>query len=308
MRNQKGLAPIHIVILIGIALLGYLFYSGKITLPQKQASQSPITTSNETTNAKTYTGSSFSFQYPTDWSIKSNNDEVTIEKEHYFEQWEGGQPATLKSTIKISTKTVTPNITLDEWLKQRYQKGDDNLFELIKKFAEKTTLDGNNALHVIVPGAGGYIDEGTIAIYNGNGYDISIQGQTAFPNIREVYNQVLSTFKFLDQNQISGNKTSPNGSFVVTEEAQGDYQMITIKNKDGDIVTNDLVKLNSDIISANMRKLGLIGSGQVGYHFKEWIDDETFTFSIFVANGWEFETKVDAKTGKVDESSFKRIK
>ncbi len=191
--KQKGLAPIIIVLLIAAAIGGYLVYTGKITLPQ----QTTQTSVDETANWKTYKGDNFSFQYPTDWNIKSDNNVIFLEKEHYFDNWEGTSQ-TLKSTIKISHKAVTSELSLDDWLKQLYQRGDDNLFALVTKYAEKTKLDGKDALHVTIPGSAGMVDEGTIAIYKGNGYDISIQGQVAFPNIREVYNQILSTFKFTD--------------------------------------------------------------------------------------------------------------
>ncbi len=73
---QKGLAPIIIVILIAVALGGYLLYKQQpkptLSSPQTTYSTSSPTT-DETANWKTYTNSiyQFSFDYPQDWSFNT---------------------------------------------------------------------------------------------------------------------------------------------------------------------------------------------------------------------------------------------
>lgn len=64
--SQKGLAPIVIILLIAAGVGGYLIYSGKINLPQKQTLETKTSEVNETTDWKTYSNSSlgFSFSYP----------------------------------------------------------------------------------------------------------------------------------------------------------------------------------------------------------------------------------------------------
>lgn len=72
--GQKGFAPILIVLLIALAIGGYLTYQKQIkSTPLPQPSPSSITTSvasssDETTNWKTYTNDmfNFSFKYPGD--------------------------------------------------------------------------------------------------------------------------------------------------------------------------------------------------------------------------------------------------
>ncbi|MDO8618457.1 MAG: hypothetical protein Q7R49_00770 [Candidatus Daviesbacteria bacterium] len=61
--NQKGHALLAVLIIVVIA--GYLLYSGKVNLPQKQVSQ--ISSVNETSNLKTETQNNYSFDmsYPT---------------------------------------------------------------------------------------------------------------------------------------------------------------------------------------------------------------------------------------------------
>lgn len=80
MNKQKGLAPILIVLLIATAIGGYLIYSGKINLPQKQTTQTETLT-GETANWKTYRGESvytndgssmFTIRYPSDWLLEGN--------------------------------------------------------------------------------------------------------------------------------------------------------------------------------------------------------------------------------------------
>lgn len=56
--SQKGLAPIIIVILIVAAIGGYLVYSGKINIPQKQTEISNV---DETANWKIYTNDKHRF-------------------------------------------------------------------------------------------------------------------------------------------------------------------------------------------------------------------------------------------------------
>lgn len=122
MKNQKGLAPILIVLIIAVAIGGYLIYSGKINLPQKEDSQGSIFTYDEcvkgkgskiadnyypkkceSPDGKTYiesvnkpvntasweifkTGLGFSFKCPPSWSCKRNTeikDIANVYQSHY---------------------------------------------------------------------------------------------------------------------------------------------------------------------------------------------------------------------------------
>lgn len=71
--KQKGLAPVLIILLIATAIGGYLVYSGKINLPQKQTDQQTTETTkvDETANWKTYTSDKhgFSINYLETWVI-----------------------------------------------------------------------------------------------------------------------------------------------------------------------------------------------------------------------------------------------
>ena len=78
--NKKGFTPILIVLLIAAVLVGYLIYSGKINLPQKQIIETPKSSTNpaptgagETANWKIYQGEGFTFKYPESWKLDSYN-------------------------------------------------------------------------------------------------------------------------------------------------------------------------------------------------------------------------------------------
>lgn len=96
---------------------------------------------------------------------------------------------------------------------------------------------------------------------------------------------------------------SSDGSFTVTEEALADYQVITIKDNRGNVVVDDLIARNHEAIGYNVKF-----RCQCGTYFKAWVDNTHFTIQIVNGGDEEYEYLVDAKTGRVDESTFKRIK
>ncbi len=98
-------------------------------------------------------------------------------------------------------------------------------------------------------------------------------------------------------------KSSPDGSFIVTQESLGDHQIISIKDQRGNVILDDLLLKNAKEIGYNVKF-----RCQCGTHFKTWVDNSHFTITILNGGGEEYEYLVDAKTGKVDESTFKRIK
>lgn len=101
MLRQKGLAPILIIVLIAAAIGGYLIYSGKINLPQKQVTQTsksdvnPAVTGDEETvytesdrsaNWKTYTNNKYNYSifYPKDAQVIPEGDfKIFIKGKNY---------------------------------------------------------------------------------------------------------------------------------------------------------------------------------------------------------------------------------
>lgn len=97
--------------------------------------------------------------------------------------------------------------------------------------------------------------------------------------------------------------SSPDGLYIVTEEKMGDYNTISIQDKQGNIIVKDLVASNEKEMG-----LGTKIPGQYGVSFGGWSIGNNFTLLVKSANGKEYEFQVDAKTGKVDSSSFQEFK
>lgn len=86
--NQKGLAPILIVILIAAGLGGYLIYQKQTrstpapqptTQPSPSPAASPVQTdTGETANWKTYKNQHYSFRYPKNWTIVASDSDQRL--------------------------------------------------------------------------------------------------------------------------------------------------------------------------------------------------------------------------------------
>lgn len=119
----------------------------------------------------------------------------------------------------------------------------------------------------------------------------------------EIFNNMVSTFKFTDQNNPNLSKTSPDDSYSVSETMLGDYNTIVVKDNSGKVITNDLIKKNEKAIGYGT-KFGC----QCGTSFGGWIDGSHFILKIVNGNGEEYQYTVDASTGLVNEASFKKVK
>lgn len=96
---------------------------------------------------------------------------------------------------------------------------------------------------------------------------------------------------------------STTKSYVVLNTSLGDGQEFYIVDSDGNLIGDEVVKTNYKAIGYGV-KFGC----QCGTSFKDWNDNTHFTLKIVNGNGEEYEIIVDATTGKVNESSFKKIK
>jgi len=91
---------------------------------------------------------------------------------------------------------------------------------------------------------------------------------------------------------------------LVSTNILGDRQTISIKKINGEIVTPDVIELNYDAILNNLRKLGLKGSGMIGYALGLGSSESTFVLDIQPADGSMFAVDVDTSTGIIKESTF----
>lgn len=192
--NQKGLAPVLIVILITLVVGGYLLYQKQIAFvpqPVAQPSSSPIntpTSTNSSTNPaptgtgetatwKTYVSQRYgwSIQYPQDWDVKSFGQlaKNTVD----FVAFNPGKVSDEFSTINIiiSNKTYQQELDLlpsnNEPVKINFQLGTR---------AEAMNPDGSK-----------YI----VVLFNSSSGQVPIR-ITAKKEVEKIFDQMLSTFKF----------------------------------------------------------------------------------------------------------------
>lgn len=141
---------------------------------------------------------------------------------------------------------------------------------------------------------------GALINYNKESYQgLAIQMDLNQNLTEQLFDQILSTFNFTNENTY----TSPDGSFVVTEVLVPDYYKIAVKKKNGEVITEDLVANNTKELGYNV-KYGCMCATS----FKQWINNTTFSIQVHTGNAEEYEFLVDAPTGKVIESSFKKVK
>lgn len=202
MNKQKGLAPILVVVLLAVAIIGgYLIYQQqtKTTIaPQvAQPSSAPVSTSSatnsaETANWKTYTSPNnlYSFRYPVkNWEINQSISPLGNEISIYCIN-----NCFVYSVDRFTVSLVTSK-SVDEYINSIHAGTDD--FGFIK-----FTLNGDNAIKV---GFGGSSQSpafiNVFVMHNGQGYLIqssyaklsNLNNLDQFPNPKPDF---LPTFKF----------------------------------------------------------------------------------------------------------------
>ncbi len=225
--KQRGQIGILIIggILVVLAIAGGAYFLGNSSFLGKSAQTTPVTqpatqtvkpqptpisqstTSAEMTNWKTYKNSIYQFSYPKEWYIQET---INTEK-FYLSQQDvlAGLPNYVFSVNSYEKKLLLNKITFDDPVGTRKETAD-------KVFTTKTrslTIDNHAAFELqseVLPGSqtdaksgiGIYIDMGQKAVY------LTID-QKVDPEYSLIH-QILSTFKFADQNFKS------NGDFVHT--------------------------------------------------------------------------------------------
>lgn len=205
LMSQKGIAPIVIVLLIAAAIGGYLIYSGKINLKQNEVRcteeakicpdgssvgrvipkcefASCPSGSAETANWKTYTNDTYGYivKYPSDWEYK-------------FGKGKDAQVVFGLSPVEIRTDIPNFLISVSETIKQPLfeEDGRNKVME-----TKQITIGGQSGEQATIADGGSgkvsYIQ--SAVLYNGKTYYFNLHDL----NKKEIYDQILSTFKFLD--------------------------------------------------------------------------------------------------------------
>ncbi len=317
-RNWSKLILIYLA--IGAVLYAgvYYFVLAKQSLnpysqPVNKAHISPSAVSDPAANWKTYKDSDFTFNYPLNW---------TLQKETL---------TSVSDPNPNSSDTAVVNFDISK----SYKTNNDYInSDYIKSFNPKyknVTINGLPAIAAIRSGGGQSLSSiAYFVVHNGQGYEIryvlnlnlskqidakTITDITQLPPITP---DILQTFKFTEAKQnlpiptvsisspyktIPTGNTSPSGSFVVAEDNTRGSNLLTVKNAQGAEITNDLYLDNKDAIGYGV-KFGC----QCGLHFRGWLSNKQFVIYINNGIGEEYEYLVDAQTGKVNESTFRRVK
>jgi hypothetical protein len=222
-KNNNLLTLVFSVfLLLLLASTGYLYYQNqqlKRMLANYQtpvASPTPTATANPTTNWKTYTNpdGTSSFKYPSDWSYQSSS--------------EGCGPVFYPPNTKNTWLTVC-GINSSETAKQMAESsiGPNSSSKLISE--KNIVIDSKNGIEQVISVPtreqdifvfidnvdSKYEGRGTLQVYLYN------QDLTQTQKYNELFNQILSTFKFTNDNQIKTDCTNSRSQVCPMDCIQG---------------------------------------------------------------------------------------
>lgn len=210
MNKQKGLSTIVIVLLIATAIGGYLVYSGKINLPQKQIDQQTTETSkgDETANWRTYINNEygFSFKYPAEWNLnnnksKSNEFTILVEVKSPEKQLDDYTMMSLYE-VSVAIKDNKEELTLTQEVDQSLEKSRSP--GVILKERNKLTVDERDAEKLVFVQDTGVenifvVSKNKNKIYlinfTANFVTDSLPGEFE-KEFKMITDQILSTFRF----------------------------------------------------------------------------------------------------------------
>lgn len=297
-----ALLAILIVVIIGSGI-----YLNQSSAPKETAKATPTPTSkpeptkDPTASWKTYNDVlAFSFSYPSDWEIARDIDDPGII------QIDIGPTDRDVAPITLAIYFNTNNLPKDQFDKSI---NNHNCLLYLPEDQKKVLPSGITVFYR----EKGFCEPLETRLYmwedGGSFYQLRSKNYQPVPHQDEIVSKILHSFKFKynmplssPYSIVSKSKTSPNGSFAITDELIPDYRKISVKDSKGNLITDDLITKNRD-------KLGYKDfSGQWGASFKGWIDDEKFVLTVEDALGYKYEYLVDAATATVNESSAKRIK
>lgn len=210
MGKQKGFAPILVVLIIAALAFGGFYYFGTQrpkTSPQIVKSTQVISTpaTDETANWKTYTSteSKYTFKYPQDWNFPSGISHgcgSTI-----------SSPSSEKMSLTICELGDNTINSEADFLKKE-QSVNLGTYALVSQMQIKvnnytgieTESQGPTGKYA-APGV--LNDQIDVTIYrpgftfNTLSISFSMEDQSQFDQGKEIFDKILSTFKFTDQNQ-----------------------------------------------------------------------------------------------------------
>lgn len=212
--KQKGFAPIIILLLIGIGVLGYFgyqYFKPTIQLTGLPANTSPPASptslpetppEDPTANWKIFsdTKNGIQFKYPQTWTAKQMPAWalVVFLESHPFEIPEASE---ILTTIQVSFNEAMNTITNQKFYEEKtLEEGITRISDLFNpsdvKIVRNLKIGGKNAAQIsgtLAPGMlQGEFFEYTIIQMDNRLLFVSLHGHDQ----QEIYNQILATFKF----------------------------------------------------------------------------------------------------------------
>lgn len=216
MTNKRGFTPILILLLVVILVsAGVIYYLGSKNVsftPAPTASQAPTGVLDPTSGWQTYTGTSFSFKYPSNWQNLTDATGTDIALGFAV----GNSPAGIYLTI--STNKALDLSTL------KVCDSTTTTFPCLNTQTTNTTLGGKTAVKADLKYG---ITDSDFQIVQTTGTPlIQLKMDVSGGGLTSTFDQILSTLKFTDVNQaanadLSTWKTYTNSGYSV--KYPGDY-------------------------------------------------------------------------------------
>ncbi|MBI4079250.1 MAG: hypothetical protein HY429_03050 [Candidatus Levybacteria bacterium] len=291
-----------IVFLFSLAALGGALYvqntdkSQQVTLvptqiPQAFPSPTPPPAGGPTANWKEYNNTYFSLQYPATWTVEDLSN-PQIKSEVTYVKLSKLKPEEIEMFIVVKFKNSAPSVS-----SLSSPNGKKRL----------VLIDGVTTTEYFETGGiAGSVNKAIIEFTKDNLYYLLFANNYTNDNFEE-FDKIVETFKFPRGEDEPMSYASPNGSYLVEETMIADNQIIRVKDNKRNVVVDDIIAKNTENIYRSLESYGVKGRGQVGYAFKEWLNNDVFLLKILPAADGEYQILVDAGTGLVYPSTFTKI-
>lgn len=299
-RESKGFTALYLVIILFVlGAIGGAYYFGKnsstVITTTNNAVASPTQKPNQTSSQKTYTNTKYGyeFQYPADYYLEKSSNEVrgnilfsyqppkTPTKDVNFFRGK------LKVDFNVILSSERNGKSLKEWYQETESSGGSGMFKIISK--EDTKVASKDAIKVVSEATGNQSLKMVTYYVENNDIVFLITGYGDFDKEhQEVFDQIISTFKFLDQNQAdtSNWKTYTNNEQAYQFKYPEDWMVgadesrpFTLIQSAGELEWSLVVNYTSK------DQLGLMGITYCGDHLEDKARCERFKISDLITAG-----------------------
>lgn len=201
---QKGIAPLVLVIIAGVVIVGVVLvskgnFTAKLTPPDAPPAQQA---SGQSSNLYSSFDDNVSIQTPKGWTLKENPQPGT--QASFLSSKEGEGDKFIENVgLNVSDLSAKPNVTLDEivkaWTDQSQSEFPDS-FKVVSE--EKTTLGGVEAVKITYRAKDEVSALKGMAIFalkDNKAYILSYSAEEkSFDKFLDGVNQIINSFKFGD--------------------------------------------------------------------------------------------------------------